>query len=117
GASDMVNGGSGDDILFGDTITFEGVQGNGHIALQNVVAQALGKPMKEVTAEEIHAYIKSHQEQFNLSREIDGDDILLGGNDDDILFGQGGNDTLSGGAGDDVLWGGLGSDTFQWKLA
>ena len=43
----------------------------------------------------------------------DGDDYLDGGNEDnasDILYGQAGNDTLYGLGGDDELWGGWGSD-------
>jgi Ca2+-binding RTX toxin-like protein len=41
-----------------------------------------------------------------------GDDILNGGDGDDILIGNGGDDTLDGGAGADTLTGGAGIDTF-----
>ena len=78
---DLMDGGNGNDILFGDSSTtpngadwLEGGAGND---------QLYGK---------------------------DGDDILSGGSGDDQLRGEGGNDYLVGGSGLDYLDGGAGND-------
>lgn len=47
---------------------------------------------------------------IEVDAEVDGDDILNGGNGDDVLSGGEGNDTLSGGIGNDELLGGDGDD-------
>ncbi len=40
-------------------------------------------------------------------------DVLNGGEGNDLLSGLGGNDTLNGGAGNDEIWGGAGDDTIN----
>jgi Ca2+-binding RTX toxin-like protein len=41
---------------------------------------------------------------------MSGDDVVSGGRGDDVLFGNSGNDTVTGGQGHDILSGGRGSD-------
>ncbi|MGZ0718417.1 immunoglobulin-like domain-containing protein, partial [Pseudomonas palleroniana] len=109
--SDTVNGGDGNDIIFGDLVSFSGVTGEGYNALQAFVAQKTGVAVTAVTPSNVHQYVTEHYADFDVSGAKDGNDTLLGGAGDDILFGQGGNDYLDGGKGNDILLGGTGNDT------
>ncbi|WP_408058600.1 type I secretion C-terminal target domain-containing protein [Vibrio cholerae] len=106
---DKLDGGAGNDILFGDSIVLPATAGQGYEALQNYVAAKLGKG--SVSDFEVHKYISQHASEFDISTDIHKDDILIGGTGNDILFGQGGNDWLDGGVGKDTLYGGSGNDT------
>ncbi|BBV94774.1 hypothetical protein STW0522PSE72_01250 [Pseudomonas monteilii] len=109
--ADTIDGGNGNDIIFGDLITLNGVVSEGYQALQTYVAQKSGVEVSSVTTSNVHQYITEHYTEFDISGAKDGNDILSGGNGNDILFGQGGNDTLDGGKGNDILLGGTGNDT------
>jgi len=109
--ADTVSGGDGNDILFGDLVSFSGINGEGYNALQAFVAQKTGVAVSAVTASNVHQYVTEHYVDFDVSGAKDAGDTLLGGAGDDILFGQGGNDTLDGGKGNDILLGGTGNDT------
>uniref|UniRef100_UPI0031F5A527 VCBS domain-containing protein n=1 Tax=Shewanella algae TaxID=38313 RepID=UPI0031F5A527 len=129
--SDTLDGGAGNDIIFGDVIRFDGIQGQGYSALKAFIAGELGQ--SDATDAEIHGYISEHPNLFDKSGINDMGDIIRGGEGSDILFGQGGNDKLYGdngndmlfggngndllvgGNGDDWLTGGQGVDTFSWK--
>ncbi|WP_345868567.1 immunoglobulin-like domain-containing protein, partial [Shewanella algae] len=106
--SDTLDGGAGNDIIFGDVIRFDGVQGQGYNALKAFIAGELGQ--SDVTDAEIHNYISEHSNLFDKSSANDKGDIIRGGDGSDILFGQGGNDELYGGNGNDMLFGGNGND-------
>ncbi|GIU28282.1 hypothetical protein TUM4644_25830 [Shewanella colwelliana] len=107
---DTVNSGVGDDIIFGDIVAFDGIEGQGYAALQKFVAQQTGANPADVSIQDVHEYVSANPSLFDTSRSDDGDDILAGNRGDDILFGQGGNDELHGGSGDDLLIGGSGLD-------
>ncbi|MEE1869972.1 immunoglobulin-like domain-containing protein, partial [Pseudomonas auratipiscis] len=109
--NDAVSGGDGNDILFGDLVSFDGIAGNGVEAMQAYVAGKLGVQLGEVDGRVLHKYIAEHVSEFDVSRANDGADTLLGGDGNDILFGQGGDDYLDGGKGNDILLGGSGKDT------
>ncbi|WJD70423.1 retention module-containing protein [Pseudomonas asiatica] len=109
--NDTVNGGDGNDIIFGDLVSFGSVAGNGVEAIQGYVAGQLGVALGDVDGRVLHKYIVEHVSEFDVSRSNDGNDILNGGAGNDLLFGQGGDDTLDGGKGNDILIGGLGKDT------
>ncbi len=131
--ADKVDGGNGNDIIFGDLISLNGVVSEGYQALQAYVAQKSGVEASAITTNNVHQYITEHYTEFDISGANDGKDFLSGGNGNDILFGQGGDDTLDGGRGndillggtgkdiliggqgDDILIGGSGADTFVWK--
>ncbi|MDQ7732747.1 Ig-like domain-containing protein, partial [Halomonas sp. SpR1] len=114
---DTISGVEGDDILFGDQVTFAGIEGNGLPAIKAYIAGQLGiADPNQVSAEQIHQYISDNHGEFNNSTGTGGNDTLIGGDSDDILFAQGGNDTLNGGAGDDIMYGGAGADTFAWEF-
>ncbi len=132
---DTVTGSTGNDILFGDMVTFTPTSGTaveGAEALRAYVTSATNST-SSVSDETLHQYITNHITEFNGSiattagtlnvSTTGGNDTLLGGDGNDILFGQGGNDTLQGGAGNDILLpgsgnnilsGGTGADTFMW---
>ncbi|MEE3633217.1 immunoglobulin-like domain-containing protein [Pseudomonas sp. AL 58] len=109
--NDTVNGGDGNDILFGDLVSFDSITGNGVEAIQAYIAQKTGLSLADVDGRVVHQYIAEHTSEFDVSRTNDGNDNLLGGDGNDIIFGQGGNDTLDGGKGNDILFGGSGTDT------
>ncbi|MCF3099116.1 type I secretion C-terminal target domain-containing protein, partial [Aeromonas australiensis] len=107
--SDRIDGGAGDDILFGDAVRFAGVEGEGYAAIKLYVAGKLGAAT--VTDAQVHDYISNHAAEFDQSSNNDKGDVLIGGDGNDILFGQGGDDFLFGGSGNDILFGGSGNDT------
>ncbi|MFD3213815.1 immunoglobulin-like domain-containing protein, partial [Pseudomonas sp. LR_7] len=109
--NDTVNGGDGNDILFGDLVTFDSIPGTGVEAIQAYVANKLGVDVGDVDARAMHKYISENYTEFDVSRSNDGADTLIGGNGNDIVFGQGGNDYIDGGKGNDILLGGTGNDT------
>ncbi|MBK5509580.1 immunoglobulin-like domain-containing protein [Pseudomonas sp. TH15] len=109
--SDTVSGGDGNDILFGDLVSFTGIAGEGYQAMQAFVAQQTGVDVSKVTTSNVHQFITEHYQAFDVSGAHDGNDTLLGGAGNDILFGQGGDDVLDGGKGNDILLGGTGNDT------
>ncbi|MCO7574352.1 type I secretion C-terminal target domain-containing protein, partial [Pseudomonas chlororaphis] len=109
--ADKVSGGDGNDILFGDLVSFNGIAGEGYQAMQAYVAKQNGVDVSQVSTSNVHQYITEHYKEFDVSGSHDGNDTLLGGAGNDILFGQGGNDTLDGGKGNDILLGGTGNDT------
>jgi surface adhesion protein len=111
--NDTVSGGDGNDILFGDLVSFNGIAGEGYQAMQAFVAQQTGVDVSKVTTSNVHQYITEHYTAFDVSGAHDGDDSLLGGAGNDILFGSGGNDSLDGGKGNDILLGGTGNDTLM----
>ncbi|MFK3974684.1 type I secretion C-terminal target domain-containing protein [Pseudomonas sp. NPDC087358] len=107
---DTINGGAGNDILFGDTFQYTVSAGNvlqGYAAMK-AYAQSVDSTVS--TVQDVHKFIANHYTAFDVSASGDGKDNLLGGDGDDILFGQGGNDTLDGGKGNDILLGGDGND-------
>ena len=111
--SDTVNGGDGNDILFGDLVSFNGIAGEGYQAMQAFVAQQTGVDVSKVTTSNVHQFITEHYTAFDVSGAHDGNDSLLGGTGNDILFGQGGNDLLDAGKGNDILLGGSGNDSLM----
>ena len=130
--NDIINGGAGNDIIFGDTLNTDGtvlnwssvggrpsdlLQGSGLKALQVFLEMRDGHPP---TNSDLYDYIKDHHADFNLADDPrggsdtihggTGDDIIYGQGGDDILYGDDGNDIIYGGAGDDKLYGGDGND-------
>ncbi len=90
--SDVIDAGSGNDVVFGDNA---------------VVTPVFAAGDSEVRYE-------ARPDKGWGGRDCDGrngDDVILGGDGIDILFGQQGEDTLDGGDGDDTLYGGSGRDT------
>ena len=90
-----VNGGSGNDIIYGNSLAnnISGGDGNDQVRAgdgNDTISGGAGN-------------------DFPLSGN-DGDDTITGGTGDDLLIGGAGNDTLNGNEDNDTLWGGDGND-------
>ncbi|WP_443696127.1 type I secretion C-terminal target domain-containing protein, partial [Pseudomonas sp.] len=114
--ADTLTGGSGNDILFGDLISYKNLEGSA--ALKAFAADKLSTTVDHIDDRTLHQFISEHVADVgalasasNIYGTNDGADSLIGNAGNDILFGQGGNDVLSGGAGNDILVGGKGNDT------
>ena len=128
---DFINGGDGDDFIFGDALNVTSLPwGIGENpakpaglellssveVLKKFIALQSGDATLHVSDATLYDFIKANHALLGQSEENrGGDDELNGGAGNDTLYGQGGNDTLIGGAGDDILIGGTGQDTFVWK--
>jgi len=99
GASETLNGGSGNDVIagLGGNDTLNGLGGSDLL---------LGGPGNDT--------LNGGAGSDGLSGGS-GNDTLNGGTDSDVLLGDSGNDTLRGGAGGDVLEGGPGNDVFDYN--
>ncbi|WP_218189112.1 S-layer family protein, partial [Pseudomonas sp. PA1(2017)] len=126
--NDIIYGGDGNDIIFGDVINTDALPWgvNGNPAKPSELHNGAGTHALEVFLElkngiaptnaDLYDYIRANHETFNVAGDTrGGSDKLYGGAGNDILYGQGGNDLLVGGAGDDILFGGAGADTFAWQ--
>ncbi|WP_421241157.1 VWA domain-containing protein [Aeromonas enteropelogenes] len=133
---DVVDGGEGNDILFGDVLNTDALAtqfdlnlpaGSGWLVFETLESN------HGWTREQTVDYIRTHLTELSAeSGRSGGNDTMYGGSGNDTLFGQEGNDALDGGEGDDylhggsgddiligglgddILIGGVGSDTFKW---
>ncbi|EKP0310351.1 type I secretion C-terminal target domain-containing protein, partial [Aeromonas veronii] len=121
--SDVLHGGAGNDILFGDAINTDhlpwGTAGNPAKPADWVNGKGLDGLTQFLTLKngyapsslELYEYIKGNAKSLDVAGDTrGGNDKLHGGFGDDILFGQGGDDELYGDDGKDILYGGTGSD-------
>ncbi|HPJ96058.1 MAG TPA: calcium-binding protein, partial [Syntrophales bacterium] len=109
--NDTIEGGDGDDILFGDVPFTDALADSHGLTTPDgagwLVFQQLGW-----TEQQIMDYIKiNHAALSAESGRTGGNDTIHGGAGNDIIYGQEGNDTLYGDAGNDTLIGGSGNDT------
>ncbi|WP_094841649.1 retention module-containing protein [Bordetella genomosp. 11] len=131
--ADTINGGDGNDIIFGDTINTDALNSTQHPAgthngqgLQGLLDYLTDTLGHAPTSSDVYNYVSQHSDTLNVGGDTrGGNDTIHGGNGNDTIYGQGGNDTLYGdagndtlvgGAGNDTLYGGDGSDTFKWSL-
>ncbi len=126
---DVLVGGNGNDILFGDSVfTDDLALAQGLSTLKGAGWDVFAKleagqgTNAGWTRADTLDYIRTHGEA--LARESTtntgdtrdgGNDRLEGGAGNDLIFGQEGNDIINGGAGDDTLYGGSGADTFLYQ--
>ncbi|MBL4589953.1 MAG: type I secretion C-terminal target domain-containing protein [Alphaproteobacteria bacterium] len=120
GETNILNGGAGDDQLFGaegadlldggldndlinggggiDTVTFLSATGGVNVNLVNGTATGNG-------SDTLTSIENVEGTSFNDTIRGDGTDNVLNGNDgNDTIFGGSGNDTINGGAGDDIIY-------------
>ncbi len=120
--ADEIDGGMGNDLIFGDTLNTDilaqsqGIDlpdGSGLKVFQSLENGEGTDP--DWSREDTLTYIRDNYAELAVeSGREGGDDLLSGGAGDDIIFGQEGDDILIGGSGDDLLDGGSGADTFRW---
>ena len=129
---DVINGGNGNDVIFGDALNTDvlaqaqGINvpaGSGWDVFARLEAGQSALTPAWNRADTIN-YIRTHA--VDLAAESlgsggaarsGGNDVINGGAGDDAIFGQEGNDIITGGAGDDLLYGGSGADTFVFNAA
>ncbi len=127
---DVIEGGEGDDIIFGDVLFTDDVAALHGLTTDNgagwEVFERLENGESSIdaswTREDTIEYIRANSESLsgesvnsNGDARTGGDDIIRGGAGDDIIFGQEGADVISGGLGNDVLYGGSESDVFLFE--
>ncbi|WP_146875792.1 type I secretion C-terminal target domain-containing protein, partial [Halovibrio variabilis] len=113
---DVLTGGDGDDVIFGDALftddltwtngddeTIETGHGMGYEGLVQYLTWEVNSGVEPDDAQ-IMNYIREHAES------------LINPNPSQAEYDAAGSDTLIGGQGDDILIGGLGADTFKWEL-
>ena len=115
-SGDDIQGGAGDDIIFGDSINTDGLSwvenginynagshdGMGSAALSRFVQWSENNG-SEATSDQINSYVRENWQDLLDGRPDGGNDVIRGGEGDDIIF---------GGAGNDVMFGNEGSDQF-----
>lgn len=98
-----LNGGDGDDLLFGD-------YGNDTLYGGNGVDRLIGDTGNDI----LYGEAGDDRLEGSVGNDIlyggDGIDRLLGGDGDDVLYGDAGDDRIEGGEGNDTLIGGAGND-------
>ncbi|HMN20049.1 MAG TPA: Ig-like domain-containing protein [Ottowia sp.] len=129
--NDIIHGGDGNDILFGDVINTDHLSWGGRddfpdgSGLSALKAYLKATPVAdggtggaEPSDVDLYSYIRDHHADFNVAGDTrGGNDVLYGDGGNDILYGQGGNDELHGGLGDDILYGGTGADQFVFDVS
>ncbi|WP_206538745.1 DUF5801 repeats-in-toxin domain-containing protein [Aeromonas finlandensis] len=100
--SDLLQGGAGNDVIFGDSIHADNTDGGWFEFVADNPGKSGGQLLNELYSQ--HAV-------YGKEGAVGGDDTLEGGDGNDVLYGQKGNDILIGGDGIDILIGGTGSDT------
>jgi von willebrand factor (fragment) len=115
-SDDTINGGAGDDVIFGDSIYTDNLTWvNGNTGVAYTAANHEGEGMNalkeylkwsvnggsDVGDQQILDYVQSNWSSLLDGRSTGGNDTLNGGTGNDVLFGGAGNDTLTGGEGDD----------------
>ncbi|WP_229667983.1 immunoglobulin-like domain-containing protein [Oceanisphaera marina] len=125
--ADIIDGGDGNDIIFGDSINTDNLSwgsldkpdnlpdGSGLSALKAFLkAQNNGQ---DASDEQLYNYIREHHDELDIAGdERGGHDTLRGGSGDDVIYGQGGDDHIEGGEGNDIIYGGTGADHLSGGL-
>jgi uncharacterized protein YegL len=123
--NDVINGGDGNDIIFGDVLNTDALAGPsdpdglGWQVFADLEAGDSGWSRADTLAylndPANHATLAQESLDSDGNGRTGGNDIINGGAGNDIIFGQEGDDRITGGLGDDLLSGGSGNDTFIWN--
>ncbi|MBS6830466.1 MAG: hypothetical protein KH208_11465, partial [Desulfovibrio sp.] len=99
---DALYGGAGQDVLFGDHVFYNGLDGMPALI---AAIHAMDPNWDTSTSADIHQFLVEHPGFVDTLQDpntaSDQADLLVGGSGDDILAGQGGNDALFGDGGAD----------------
>lgn len=127
---DVLVGGAGGDILFGDVLFTDDLAFMHGLVLEKAagweVFERLEAGESSINSswsrlDTLH-YINEHASEL-AQESLDahgvgragGDDRLSGGSGNDLIFGQEGNDIIHGGLGNDDIYGGSGADRFLFE--
>ena len=102
--NDTINGGAGNDLIFGDSIHADNVDGGWAKFVENHSGWSL---------DALRAELYANHATYGQEGSVGGNDTIDGGAGNDIIYAQKGNDSITGGAGDDLIVGGSGSDTMS----
>ncbi|WP_345668025.1 VWA domain-containing protein [Wohlfahrtiimonas larvae] len=129
--NDIVNGGNGNDILFGDAINTNHLQWDGRDVLKHPqysgystlidYLKATVTNGSEPTDQDVYDYLKENYMDFVKADANDpnvkgGNDIINGGAGDDIIIAGAGDDLVIASAGNDIISTGPGNDTVLYQL-
>lgn len=132
--NDVIHGGDGDDIIFGDAMTayfmlegsWTGADGTMYTwddvprtlvagDSYGIIKAYMDSAKPGWSTDDMRHFIENNAERLGQSEPgRGGNDLIHGGDGNDIIFGQSGNDIIYGGKGNDVMYGGKGKDTFVW---
>ena len=127
--NDIVQGGAGEDILFGDAMNTDWITGldslqypkySGYSKLiAHLKAEVTGGA--EPTQQQIYDFVKDHYRDFIAADATDpntkgGNDTIYGGAGDDIIIAGAGDDRIYGGSGNDIISTGPGNDTIVYDV-
>ncbi|UOG18248.1 BapA prefix-like domain-containing protein [Acinetobacter sp. PK01] len=127
--NDVVKGGEGEDILFGDSMNTNWITGldpllypkySGYSKLiAHLKATETGGA--EPTQQQIYDFVKANYRDFIAADAADpatkgGNDTIYGGSGDDIIIAGAGNDIIYGGSGNDIISTGRGDDTIMYDV-
>ncbi|XZW90199.1 type I secretion protein [Acinetobacter baumannii] len=127
--NDIVKGGAGDDILFGDAMNTDWITGldplqypkySGYSKLiAHLKADVTGGV--EPTQQQIYDFVKDNYQKFVTADATDiatkgGNDTIYGGSGNDIIIAGAGDDRIYGGSGNDIISTGRGDDTIVYDL-
>jgi Ca2+-binding RTX toxin-like protein len=117
--NDFLDGGDGQDTLFGDSWALSAPFALGVVGGNDVIRGGAGNDLAVGQAGNDVLFGDAGNDTLlgadgnDRLRGGDGDDQLGGGAGHDVLLGESGNDALAGGDGRDLLIGGLGPDTLD----
>lgn len=109
--NDILDGGTDNDKLYGEAGDDWLLGGDGNDKLWGDLDNAVFNQDQQIA--ETHGTLSLFNREYVTETLAEGHDILEGGDGDDELRGGGGNDTLRGGIGTDILVGGAGADTLD----
>lgn len=123
---DRIEGGEGDDIIFGDTLNTDQLAQDQGLSIPEGSGWATFAELENNDPnwdrQDTIDYIRNNttelasESESNQTGRLSGDDTLLGAGGDDTIFGQEGDDVISGGTGTDTLSGGSGNNTFRFDM-
>ena len=127
--NDIVKGGAGDDILFGDAMNTDWITGLDSLqypkysGYSKLIAhlKATETGGAEPTQQEVYDFVKANYMKLIEADAADpnikgGNDIIYGGSANDIIIAGAGNDRIYGGSGDDIISTGRGDDTIVYDV-
>ena len=126
--SDVLTGGAGDDIIFGDSMNTDLLgaarsaglaPGSGWSVFEKLESGTVVGSTAWTRADTLD-YVRTHQAELakesvstSGAHRAGGNDTITGGDGNDVIYSQEGNDVINAGAGNDILVGGSGNDTMD----